>query len=130
MPSSSILDLKKQIENYDSLKIYKSYRGISTLIILFSLLTDSFYLLGGSFYIFDLIFILVIYSVLMIFIYKGKKWAIILAMVYYTIDRVMRVNETESGASFIMINWMIYMYFFYHSLIIEIARDKIKKTIN
>lgn len=111
------------------MKIYKSYRGISTLIILFSLLTDSFYLLGGSFYIFDLIFILVIYSVLMIFIYKGKKWAIILAMVYYTIDRVMRVNETESGASFIMINWMIYMYFFYHALIIEIARDKIKKHL-
>lgn len=29
-------ELKKQVENYNSLKIIKSYRGISTLLIIFS----------------------------------------------------------------------------------------------
>lgn len=124
---ASEFEMNKQIKEYDSLKIYRSYRGVVTLLLSVSLIYTVVYLLFFDFYLFDFIFVIISHTIFIIFIYRGHKWAIVLAMVYYTIIKVFMLNINDFGVSFAMLYWLFTMYFYYNALLVEIARDKIKK---
>jgi len=121
-------DLKNQIENYDKLKITESYRGISVLLGLFSIVLTLIMMslgLADSSALFDLIAL----AVVLFFVYKGHKWAIIALMIIWTVEKAVQVYSiSQNGGSPVVaiIWWFIFMPYFWKALKVEIAR---KKTI-
>lgn len=117
-------ELQQQVDNYDSLKITESYRGISLLAIAFSMAV-TLALVAVHWIAFDSIYSLVIYLPLAAFIYKGHRWAIIAMMLLWTYEKGYSV---VNGSAFIvaLIWWAFYMGFFYKALRVENARRKNK----
>ncbi|MFA6038129.1 MAG: hypothetical protein WC748_08440 [Legionellales bacterium] len=122
-------DLKKQCDNYNTLKITESYRGISVLIM------SAFMALGLIFSFFtsfvtlsNVIIEMIIYVPLCFFIYRGHRWAIILLMLIWTFSQGFQLNEviqSGSGNKFMpIIWWLIVMPYFWQALKVENERKK------
>lgn len=110
-------ELRKQVENYNSLKINKSYRGISTLLIIFSaFLTLGLSLTGWSDIPFDeAILTAAVYLTLAYFIYKGKKWVMIGMMIVWTFEKAYQlfIYGFSANPVFIFIWWIIFMRYLF-----------------
>ena len=130
-------ELTNQIKNYNSLKINKSYRGIASLIIftisaisLFAavLMKDQIQSMDGAF------FGILIYAVLGVFILKGKKWAILTAMVLWTSDKalfIVQMIQSGSGGIFIVFCfWLLVMRFFWRALEVENYKQELADLMN
>jgi len=140
--------LEKQIQQYKSLKIYESYRGIATLLIVgWVVLTDLFAVINWiprnkfivSLFIYERVelFSMLLYFFLAFFIYKGKKWAMIIAMFLITIDRGFALFHSVSlgvvdTIFWIMIIfwWCVFMKYFYGAYRVEKARNKNSSSTN
>jgi len=127
-------DLKNQIENYRTLKITKSYRGISVLII--SVLIGLSLILSfvGIYADFSTIFWgIVIYLPIAFFVYKGHRWAIIALMALWTFEKIYSVyGVVQSGSGSVvipMIWWFIVMPYFWKALRVENERKKLVPVI-
>lgn len=129
-------NLKNQIANYDSLKINKSYRGISALIIFaicaisflaVFLLKDQLASLSGAFIGIS------IYMIVGVFVYKGRRWAIITAMILWTSDKaifIYQALQTGSGGSFVVFFfWIVVMKFFWRALEVENYRKDLAQFV-
>jgi len=127
-------ELNQQVEQYDKLKITQSARGLSLLFLCFSALLTIIFILfldldSGSFV--DIVVLLI----LGFFIYKGHKWAMISAMVVWTIEKAFGIynslitNSSEVSFTSVilpLIWWSTYMHFFY--LAFKTERLRIKKV--
>ena len=98
--SISDIELKNQIVNYNTLSVWKSFRKQTAMVIFFSvfitLITLPFLIKHPEFVKIQIIpvaLFLVIYFVLGIFIFQGKKWAIITTGVLFTLDRVLSILQ-------------------------------------
>lgn len=124
-------ELKKQIENYQNLKITESYRGISVLII-FGLLSLSLLLAFFGVYAdpTTIFYGLVIYVPILFFVYKGQRWAIVALMILWTFEKIYQIYET-GGDSGIMpiIWWLIVTPYFWKALRVENGRRKLAHTL-
>lgn len=139
------IQLKKQVSEYTSLKIYKSYRGIAVLLIAGWIFLTKFFSLVQwipnnkfivSLFIYEDIgfFNLLFYLFLIVFIYKGKKWAIIVAMMiqtlnsgYALLNSITSVNMDIIFWLMIIFWWSLFMRFLYGAYRVEKERNKIKK---
>jgi hypothetical protein len=135
-------ELGKQIREYKSLKIYESYRGIAALIIVsWLVLTDLFSIIHWiptnqfivSLFIYQTVELptLLLYSFLAFFIYKGKKWAMLIMLILTTVDRGFALFHsislgTVNSILWIMIIfwWCVFMKYIYGAYIIEKRRNK------
>ena len=123
-------DLKTQVENYETLKITESYRGISVLIVL-ALLAFSFILsfLGVYADIETMIWGLVLYLPILFFVYKGHRWAIISLIILWTFEKgyaLYEVVESGSGSPIMAIFWwLIIMPYFWKALRGENEKRKV-----
>lgn len=122
-------ELKKQVENYNSLKIIKSYRGISTVLIIFSaFLTLGFSLTGwiDDIALDEAILTVVIYLTLAYFIYKGKKWAMIGMMIVWTFEKTYQLFTYGFSANpvLIFIWWIIFMRYLFGAYQVEKLRKQ------
>jgi len=123
-------DLKNQIDNYSTLKITESYRGISVLIYAVILVIS---LALGYFGIYtDLETILwgmVLYLPILFFVYKGHRWAIILLMALWTLEKGVQVYDiVEAGSGSVVMPvfwWFIIMPYFWKALKVENERRKV-----
>lgn len=119
-------ELKKQVENYNSLKIIKSYRGISTLLIIFSaFLTLGFSLTGWIDIPFDeAILTAAFYLTLAYFIYKGKKWAMIGMMIVWTFEKAYDffIYGFSANPVLIFVWWVIFMRYLFSAYQVEKLR--------
>jgi len=123
-------ELKKQVENYKTLKITESYRGISVLIISvflgISLLLSIFGLYTD---LVSMIFGVIIFLPILFFVYKGHRWAIILLMGVWTFEKFYQLYEIVQGNSGnVLITlgwWIIIMSYFVKALRVENARRKV-----
>ncbi|MBU1104510.1 zinc ribbon domain-containing protein [Candidatus Parcubacteria bacterium] len=123
-------DLKKQVENYQTLKITRSYRGMSFLIISallgFSLLLSFF---GAYVDPTAMIWGILIYLPILFFVFKGRRWAIVLLMIMWTFEKGYNLYEIGQGGggSVIMpiIWWLIVMPYFWKALVVENKRRKL-----
>jgi hypothetical protein len=118
-------ELKNQVENYTTLKITQSYRGISILIIssflglslllsFFGTFADPATILWG----------IVIYLPIIFFVYRGHRWAIILLMALYTFEKGY-LFVLENGKNIWPIFWwIIIMPYFWKALRVENERRK------
>src|SRR5579859_1430765 len=88
-------ELKNQVENYDTLPVTKSSRGIAALTII-GLLAFSFLIVVGlNLFISDspisysdVLWSLVLYVPLIYFVYRGHMWATVALAAWYTVDKL------------------------------------------
>ena len=119
-------EMKNQVENYQNLKITQSYRGISSLLVIGSMiLTVVLAKLGVVSY--DAVYGSIIYVPLAYFIYKGHKWALIVIMILWTLEKGYQLYAAAGVSSPIVpiIWWAIFMGYFVNSFKVELARKKI-----
>lgn len=115
-------ELKNQIDNYETLKITQSCRGISVIITL-SLLALSFILaFVGFFSLEDLLFGLIIYLPILFFVYKGHRWAIVSLMILWTFEKGYQLFI--GGGIMALFWWAIIIPYFYKALKVENERKK------
>lgn len=127
-------DLKNQVENYNTLKISESYRGISVLIISallgFSLILAFF---GVYADIATMIWGIVLYLPIIFFVYKGHRWAIVLLMAMWTLEKGYQLYQIGQGGggSGIMpiIWWLIIMPYFWKALKVENEKRKLAPAL-
>ncbi len=123
-------ELQKQVEEYETLKITQSARGISLLFLLFSVVVTTGFVLflnwDSSAFLDAFLFL-----ILGFFIYKGHRWAMIGAMLLWTFEKFSMFGEfyltTVSSILFSLLWWAIYMHAFYLAFKIEGLRAKAKK---
>lgn len=124
-------DMKTQVENYNNLKITESYRGISALLILGSMIL-TVVLAKLDMVSYDAVYGAIIYLPLAFFIWKGHRWAMIVMIGLWTFEKGYQVYATagESSPIVAIIWWAIFVGYFVNALKVEIARKKITaKTV-
>jgi hypothetical protein len=125
-------EVRKQLTQYETLKVWQSARGISALLCLFTVavtvLFGNFMHLSGEAIAIDAI----LWSGLGLFMYRGTRWAFIVGMVLWTLEKVIALyGGLSAGATPIMqvIWWAIYMSAFFLAFKVESERAKPPATI-
>src|SRR3990167_2133717 len=89
-------ELKEQLDNYNTLGIWKSYKGISTLLI--------------------------IYIPIAFFVYRGHRWAMIAIMILWTLEK--GIQLVQLGNVIPIIWYLAFMPYFYKAWKVEAERRK------
>lgn len=119
-------DLRNEVQNYSTLKITQSYRGVSAILILGSMILTAI-LAAFRVVSSDAIYGAVIYLPLAFFIYRGHRWAMIVIMVLWTLEKGYQLYSSSTTAPIIpVIWWFIFMDYFVNAFRIELARRKIE----
>ena len=124
-------ELEGQVENYDTLKITKSAKGLSSLFCIASSIITLIIVLATNIVnkpsgIVESI----LFLILGFLIYKGKRWAIIVVMFLWTLEKFIWVYEaiikSDYGYSLFIhiLWWCLYMHVFYIALKVENLRKK------
>jgi hypothetical protein len=128
--------LEEQVENYNTFKITESARGVSFLLFIFSsILTLAFSVMGavsstGSYEV-------VLFLIFGFFMYKGQRWAIVISMILWTIEKacwgydVLTQGSNNAVQFFLQIAWWcVYMHAFYVALRVEnLRRGALKQGV-
>lgn len=120
-------ELRKQVDNYKTLKITQSYKGISVLILLSFLVLTVMLGLFGIVSLGDTLYGLIIYLPIAFFVYRGHRWAIILLMILWTIEKGYQLFLV--GSIIPLLWWVIIIPYFYKALKVENERRKIQEKI-
>jgi uncharacterized membrane protein len=106
-------NLNEQVRNYSSLEITKSARGQCVLFFatlnIFTLLLTYFIDISGITFRDVILEILIIFVPLLIFVYKGHRWAIIGIMAVWTIEKIYTfyLLATNGGSPLMSIFYLI-----------------------
>ncbi len=123
---------KKQLEEYSSLNIFQSRRGQVVLVFSGLYLLTFILSLFGLFELSDTLWSLIVYIPILIFVYKGHRWAMILLMILWIFEKSYTAYlAIENGNSIVgSILWLIFgISIIYKALIIENKRKKTLKSI-
>ncbi|MDO8503892.1 MAG: hypothetical protein Q7S60_04365 [bacterium] len=118
-------ELREQVEGYKTLKITKSAKGISLLFLLFSAIATTAFILFFNWdswaYLDVFLFLL-----LGLFIYRGQKWAMVAAMIFWTFEKVFLLFDSTISFNPILsfIWWAVYMRAFYLAFQVERLRSR------
>jgi hypothetical protein len=123
-------ELQKNIVEYDTLRIYQSARGISFLLLLLSGIADVVSVCVGykdAWILSDAILLLGLAA----FIYRGHRWAMLVAMVFWTLEKAFQIYSLAnmpagSSAGYLIVTlgwWAVYMHAFYFAFIVEKKRS-------
>ena len=135
-------ELEGQVANYKTLKIIESARGVSFLLCIATIiitLVFTFSNMNGisgdkTGYLAGIIFEGLLFLIFGFFIYKGQRWATILIMILWTVDKSYFAYEgmisNNGTSSFIqLVWWCLWMHPFYVALKVEnLRRRAISKT--
>jgi hypothetical protein len=134
-PKLSENELKKQIENYDTLGILSSARKLAAISMIFISFVTLIMIItkiipAGAW--FDVLFCLI----LSFFVYNGQKWAMLVNMIYWVAARLfsivnilMHENNPGSVIPVIIFGWLFFVIF-YQAYQVEKEREKLLKTAN
>ncbi len=103
-------EIKNQVENYHTLGITKSSRGQVALVFGGLYLLSFILSLFGIIELSDLFWSLIIYIPVLIFVYKGHRWAMVTLMILWTIEKVYTAYltvENQAGSVWGSIIWLI-----------------------
>jgi len=124
-------ELKNQIENYNTLSFLKSARKIATASIVFIAIITSIFIMVAWF-ISDAWIDIILILMIAFFVYRGKKWALITIMIYWTYSKGFQIVSSFSIENFSIGNiimpviwWIIFMGIFYKAYQVERERGKI-----
>jgi predicted membrane protein len=121
-------ELKNQIENYNTLGFLKSLRKLSFALIIFSIIITLIFIAVGSLQT-DAFVDVFIWAILAIFVYRGQKWAIIGAIILWTLEKGFQLyGFVEGGNSSTLLLpilwWAIYMDVFWKTYRVEQERKR------
>lgn len=120
-------ELNKEVTNYESLG-NSSARAVATWFMLFSagltlvMIWFSLFGIDSSGYVDVLLFLFLAF-----FTYKGKKWAMVAAMVLWTLEKgytMIAFAEYHTTPIVSIIWWAIYMHAFWLAYKVEVVRTK------
>ncbi len=115
-------ELQNQVENYNTLGLSQSVRKISgALLVLSAVLTFIFMILEWTTE--EVLLDVFLFLILAFFVYKGKKIAIIIAMIYWTIVKGIQFVENPEGIIVTLIWWAVFMSVFWKAYQVEKARE-------
>ena len=125
--------LKYQIENYDTLGFLSSARKVATALIIFSITLTLIFVIVS--WVSSEVWIdIVLGLILAFFVYKGKRWAIIGVMIYWTFSKGLQIVggfsiENFSAGNIIIpiIWWAILMGALWQAYQVERERKKIRE---
>lgn len=120
-------ELIKQVTQYDSLKWYNSARGGSVILLLLSAVITVIYIFVTNMDLFALIDP-VISLIFVLFIFKKKRWAIVGAMIYWTLEKAIMIFSGDSSAVISFFWWTTYMHMFYLAFKVENAHREFLKN--
>ncbi|MCK4473655.1 zinc-ribbon domain-containing protein [Candidatus Parcubacteria bacterium] len=116
-------ELNYQVDNYSKLKITESYRGISVLITTALLGISILLALFNLYPLEEILYGLIIYVPILLFVYKGHRWAIVALMILWTFEKGYQFIEV--GGIMPLIWWVIITPYFYRVLKVENKRRKL-----
>jgi len=134
-------ELKRQVNEYETLKITQSARGISFLFQLLSLVITTGAILFTNIITSSALLYVFLYLILGFFIYKGHRWAMIGVMTLSTFATFSNfyssvVSNSANGTPIInsslmwaLFFWTITMHFYYLAFKVESLRAKAKKEL-
>jgi hypothetical protein len=117
--------LKRQVAEYDTLRLTQSYRGIAALLTAAAGVVGVLAKAAGWLPLVSTAAILVVgvfYLGFAWFIYLGHRWALMTMMVIWTLDKWWNVYATRGFAVAGLIYWVIWMKFYLNAWRVEQAR--------
>lgn len=128
-------ELQRQVREYDSLSKIKTARGLSAILLIASGIASTvvFYAsteprpdsLSDTVVLFGLAVLSgAVLFVLAAFIYRGHRWAMICAMIYWTLEKAYQSYSRPKYAFGSIIWWTVYMQLFYMAYLVEKQRRK------
>lgn len=116
-------ELRRQVENYASLKLTSSYRGVAALWLVFSMVITL--ILGLGMYDYDVLLDVVVLAVVAFFVYFGHRWAMVCAMIYWTFSKVVGIIEDPSTLVMQVLWWVAYMGSLFKAYKVEQERQRL-----
>lgn len=121
--------LRDQVDNYKTLKVTQSYRGVTVLIFSGLLLLSLILGYLGVFALSDAVLGVLIYIPVLLFVYLGHRWAMVLLMIFWTIDKVYTLYlSLQNGEGFLygaIIWWLVVTPYVYRALLVENERRRV-----
>lgn len=116
-------EVESQVKNYDILSVFQSARGLSMVLLLAAALVMSFVIFFGASDAIGYIDV-GIFGILAVLIYEGYRWAMLAAMIAWTIEKLLSVLSPSSVAMVVVavVWWTVYMRVFYLALRTERRR--------
>jgi predicted membrane protein len=125
-------ELRKQIDKYDSLSLSQSARGQSIICLMICVLLTTILIIFFGYDKMNFIDI-IIFLILSFFIFRGHRWAIIIAMILWTIEKslllvdISMAKKTPINPILQIMWWALFMHYFYLAFRVERSRVKIKR---
>jgi len=121
-------EVKRQVDEYHKLKITQSARGISFLLFIFSAIVTALTVWAGGWDSFSFVDV-GIFLILGFLIYKGIRWATIVAMLLWTFEKGYSLFSSASGSGVLwaILFWVVYMHYLFLTYKVESARKHISK---
>lgn len=116
-------ELRRQVENYASLKLTSSYRGIATLWLVFSVMI-TLVIFGLGDYDYYTLLDVGILAVLAFFVYFGHRWAMVCAMIYWTFNKIVMLVDDPSTLVMQVLWWVAYMGPLFRAYKVEKERQR------
>lgn len=130
-------ELKREVDNYQTLKITQSSRGIGFLYLLFVAVVNplfNYFAKLDYFWVDGLIFL-----ILGLFVLRGSRWAMVLAMVVWTFEKGDLIYDgimgnhsygtitLTNGGNYVIsfLWWALYMQVLYKAFRVECLRRKV-----
>jgi hypothetical protein len=114
-------ELRKQVSEYDSVGIIKSARGLSAVLLALSAIATIIFVCVGWADAWSLLDA-VLFVGLGAFIYRGHRWAMICAMVLWTLEKAYGLYAKPEYAVISAVWWTTYMQAFYLAYRVENAK--------
>lgn len=120
-------ELKTQLQDYNSWNVFKSLRKLSVLFIAFYIIVNIVLVWLGHLRLNVIWPEMILWVVLAILVYFGKRWAIIGVMILWTLDTIyIAMHSNHINIIVPIVLWLIYMDIFWKTYQVETAKRKIK----
>ena len=121
--------MNKQVEEYNSLKIFRSARGISFLWLVFSAIVSALLILGHTMPV-TAVADIALFLFFGIFIYLGHRWAMVVGMIFWTIEKIYAVATAPTFFIVQFVWWGLYMHYFYLAFKVEQQKHNLSQNEN
>lgn len=118
-----------EVAHYDSLKFFKTSRGFSVGLLLFSSLVTALFAYAKNTPATDTVYVVIAVAIMLIlslFIGMGQRWAIIAAMAYWTFEKGYQFFNAPHPFSMLLVViwWCLFMHVFYRAFAVEQERAR------
>lgn len=120
-------EIERQIKGYKSFKVTESARGQSTLLLALSIIITLLLVIFANYDSASLVDVTIMVTIAF-FVFRGHRWAMIGAMLYWTFAKFYAIYTGGSGSLILqVIWWVLYMHVFYLAYKVEGLRTKDSK---